>query len=133
MMNRYFLLMSSIFLCSALGCSDNNSPADQPDASPSPDMSFTQPDASDLSTDVDSMDAQEDLPVEDMLTIPDMSDSSDSSEMVDEAQDTSVSLCALNEYVTQNTCAPCAEGSVNEADDDPAGPDTTCVDARAST
>ena len=35
-------------------------------------------------------------------------------------------LCAVDEYVSSNTCVDCLGGSTNEAGDDPSGDATTC-------
>jgi hypothetical protein len=42
--------------------------------------------------------------------------------------DTAGSACGENEFVQSSACVPCPAGTTNEPGDDPAGPDTMCLD-----
>lgn len=128
-MQHRALFLSSLLLCGALACTNNDSDVPPPDTQPIPDMSVDQTDASDDGS-LDASDAHDDLGQTDMEDQSDASeDAPDDASETDAPEDTSVPLCALNEYVSQGACAPCDAGSVNEAGDDPSGQDTECVDA----
>jgi hypothetical protein len=44
----------------------------------------------------------------------------------EDSGDSSSTLCRAYEHVVNHACIPCAEGSINEAGEDPNGEDTSC-------
>jgi hypothetical protein len=54
-------------------------------------------------------------------------DTLDDDDSAGDDDDSAEQLCAENEHVLDNGCAPCDPGTSNEAGDDPAGADTNCT------